>query len=156
MKTLISVLLLFVLTHSSFSQDNQSDTTKMNEIKTEVLEVVRAWNKAFAANDPKTYFGYIHEDVTLFLPSSPYRIDGKKDDMAEFKWSLSTGQTRVSLFQELQPKVQVLSETSAVVTYHIRAVFGPEGEEQFAYLKETDVLVKENGQWKIIHIHVSK
>ena len=114
------------------------------------------WNHSFSNNDSRTYFGYIHEDLTLFIASSPYRIDGKQEDREEFEWSLSKDRTKVHLFQELQPKVQMLSETSAIVTYHNRGAYGPDGEEQIAYLKETNVLVKENGKWKIIHIHVSK
>ena len=128
----------------------------LDKLEKEVLEAVKVWNQAFDQNDPDSYFNHIHEDLSLFIPSSPYRIDGKTDDREEFKWSLRSGRTRVSLFQELQPKVQILSETSALVTYHTRGLYGSEGQEQIAYLKETDVLIKEENQWKIVHIHVSK
>lgn len=121
----------------------------------EVLEVVKDWNTAFKKNDPETYFTFIHKDLTLFIPSNPYRIDGKTDDREEFEWSLSKERTKVSLFQELQPKVQLIGTTSAIVTYYSRGVYGPDGKEQMVYLKETDILVKENNAWKVIHIHVS-
>ena len=156
MKTIISALFFCVLLTNLYAQNNQSENIKMNQLKADVLEVIKEWNNSFSNNDPQTYFGYIHEDLTLFIASSPYRIDGKKDDREEFEWSLSKGRTKVHLFQELQPNVQILSENSAIVTYHNRGTYGPEGEEQVAYLKETNVLVKENGKWKIIHIHVSK
>ncbi|MBK6546251.1 MAG: nuclear transport factor 2 family protein [Saprospiraceae bacterium] len=32
----------------------------------------------------------------------------------------------------------------------------PDGSEQVYYLKETNVLIKEDEKWKIIHIHTSK
>lgn len=125
-------------------------------MKEEVLAVIKKFNKAFAENDIDKYFEFIHEDLTLFIASSPYRIDGKNDDKEEFIWSLERERTKVGFFQELQIKVQILSETSALVTYHNRGAYGAEGNEQIAYLKESNVLIKENGNWKIIHIHVSK
>lgn len=156
MKTIILILLFCVFLIDADAQTNKLENIKMKQLKAEVLETVKEWNNSFSDNNPDIYFEYIHDDLTLFIASSPYRIDGKKDDREEFEWSLSSERTRVHLFQELQPKVQILSESSAIVTYHNRGVYGSEGEEQVAYLKETNVLVKENGRWKIIHIHVSK
>ncbi len=127
----------------------------MTDQEKEILQVVKTWNDCFARNDAAAYFTHIHEALTLFIPSSPYRIDGKQDDRDEFEWSLSKGRTQVHFFQELQPDVQVF-ENTAVVTYYTRGAYGPEGNEQLYFLKETNVLVKENGRWKIVHIHVSK
>jgi len=121
----------------------------------EILAIVKAWNDSFTRNDNETYFTYIHDDLTLFIPSSPYRIDGKQDDKDEFDWSLSKSRTKVHFFQEMQPKIQIYGDT-AVVTYHNRGAYGPDGSEQVYYLKETNVLIKENEKWKIIHIHTSK
>jgi len=151
---LITFTILVVTT--AFSQENFSNTFEMKKLEKEILAVVNDWNKSFLQNDPERYFGFIHEDITLFVTSSPYRIDGKMDDREEFEWSLSKGNTRVSLFQELQPKVQILSDNSAVVSYYNRGAYGPEGQEHMIYLKETNVMVKEDNGWKIIHIHVSK
>ena len=44
---------------------------------------------------------------------------------------------------------------TAVVTYYTRGTYGPEGQEKVIYLKETDVLVKVDSEWKVVHIHVS-
>lgn len=130
-------------------------TNPMTNTEKEILAVVKEWNKSFANNDVKIYFSYIHQDLTLFIPSSPYRIDGKNDDKEEFEWSLSKSRTKVHFFQELQPQVQVYGNT-AIVTYYNRGAYGPDGNEQIHYLKETNVLTKENDKWKIVHIHTSK
>ena len=127
----------------------------MTSTEKEVLEVVKAWNDCFTNNDIENYFNYIHDDLTLFIPSSPYRIDGKKDDKEEFEWSISKSKTKVHFFQELQPTVQVYDST-AIVSYYNRGAYGPDGNEQIYYLKETNVLIRENEKWKIIHIHTSK
>ncbi len=122
----------------------------------EVFDVIKAFNKAFAANDVAIYFSFIHENITLFIPSSPYRIEGKIDDKEEFVWSLERERTKVGFFQELQPKVQILNKFTALVTYHNRGAYGAEENENILYFKESNLLIKENEQWKIIHIHVSK
>ena len=122
------------------------------EIEQEVLKTIKDFNRAFADNDPERYFSFVADDITVITPSNPYRVKGIADDRAEFEYGLQTGKTRVGYFQELQPNVQVYGEV-AVVTYHSRGSYGPEAK--VAYLKETDVLVRREGAWKIVHIHVS-
>jgi ketosteroid isomerase-like protein len=156
---LISGLLLPVAADSKEEKNTVSSetmkTARMTPEELEVWKVIEAFNRAFAANDPERYFTFIDEDIVVLIPSSPYRIEGVKDDREEFEYSLRTGSTRVGYFQELQPLIQVFGDT-AVVTYYSRGTYGPEGNAATAYLKETDVLVKKNGRWKIVHIHVSR
>lgn len=120
----------------------------------EVLEVIEAFNAAFARNDPATYFSFIDDDITVLTPSNPYRVEGLRDDREEFEYGLASGRGRVGYFQELQPHVQRYNDV-AVVTYFSRGSYGPGGAERVLYLKETDVLVKRPSGWKIVHIHVS-
>ena len=127
----------------------------MTAAEEEIFTFVKTWNDSFMRNESETYFTYIHDDLTLFIPSCPYRIEGKSDDKEEFDWSLSKSRTKVHLFQEMQSHIQLYGDT-AVVTYHNRGAYGPDGNEQFYYLKETNVLIKENEKWKIVHIHTSK
>ena len=42
---------------------------------------------------------------------------------------------------------------AALATYYSRGTYGPDAKS--AYLKETDVLVKRDGAWKVVHIHIS-
>ena len=120
----------------------------------EVWRVVEAFNRAFAENDPERYFRFVGEEITVLTPSNPYRVEGIVADRAEFEAGLRSGATRVHFFQELQPKVQVYGDT-AVVTYFSRGAYGPEGAARTAYLKETDVLVRREGTWRVVHVHVS-
>ena len=145
----ITTILLLLSIGDIVAQQKNTDKEQQ-----EVLQTVREWNNSFSANDPETYFRFIHDNVTLFLPASPYRIEGKQDDREEFEYSLKKGWTRVGYFQELQPNVQVIGNT-AIVTYHNRGTYGMGESEKTVNLKETDILVKEDGKWKVIHIHVS-
>jgi len=132
-----------------------AEQARMSPAEAEVWEVIEAFNKAFADNNPDLYFTFIDEEIVVIIPSSPYRIEGLADDREEFEFSLRKGSTRVGYFQELQPLVRVYGDT-AVVTYYSRGSYGPPEDAKTAFLKETDVLVKKSGTWKIVHIHVSR
>lgn len=134
--------------HNPHHQNNWSKE------QTEVWHVIEEWNDAFAKNDPETYFTFIADEITLVLPSGPYRVEGKKDDREEFELLLRKGLTKVGFFQEMQPLVFVLGDM-AFVSYYSRGFYG-EPEGQIASFKETTILKKTGQGWKIIHIHLSK
>jgi ketosteroid isomerase-like protein len=126
----------------------------MTPQETEVWNVIRAFNDAFAANDVERYFTYMDEDLVVIVPHSPYRIEGIAPDREGFEYSLKIGSGRVGYFQALQPLIRVYGDT-AVVTYYSRGSYGADGQAKTAYYKETDVLVHRVDGWKIAHIHVS-
>lgn len=134
--------------HNPYHQNNWSQEQK------EVWRVIESWNDAFARNDPDTYFTFIADEITLVLPSGPYRVEGKPDDQEEFEFLLGKGFTKVGFFQEMQPQITVIGDM-AFVSYYSRGFYG-EVEGQMAYFKETTILKKTSEGWKIIHIHLSK
>jgi len=123
-----------------------------DQLEKEVLEVITEWNDHFANNRVQEYFEFLSDDVTLFIGSSPYRIEGLKKDREEFEYSLEQGWTTVGYFQMFQIDIRVYGET-AVATYHTRGSYG--AEPKVVYVKETNVLLKRDGGWKIVHIHVT-
>jgi ketosteroid isomerase-like protein len=120
----------------------------------EVWQVIQAFNRAFAGNDPEEYFKYIDPGITVLTPGNPYRVEGLEADREEFEFGLQQGYSRIGYFQELQPQIRVFGDV-ALVTYYSRGSYGPEGGARTLYLKETDVLVKRPEGWKLVHIHVS-
>ena len=154
MKAKYLLNLLLIISLQGYCQNSKTESKMDLSPKQEVLEVVKTWNDFFSANDPDSYFSFIHDDLTLYVPSSPYRIDGKDIDREEFEYSLGKGWTKVGLFQELQPQVQLYDNT-AIVTYYTRGSYGEGDREKVVYLKETNVLVKQEDKWRIVHIHVS-
>ena len=116
--------------------------------------VVTAWNDAFEANDAETYFSYVAPEIVVLTPGSPYRVQFKDPDRRELEFGIKEGYAKVRFFQELDPIVDVYGDV-AVITYYSRG-FWSSTAAQMAYLKETNVLVKRNGEWQIVHIHVSK
>ena len=128
----------------------------MTNKENEILTTIQSFNEAFASNDPEKYFSFISEDFSLFIPGSPYRIDSKALDREEFESSLAAGKSKVWLFQMLHPRVQLFGNV-AIVSFHSRGSFGNLIQESnTVFFKITDVLVNEDGRWKVRHIHVSK
>lgn len=132
----------------------QNKTAELSSVESQVLQVIKDFNRAFKNNDPDKYFSYIDDQITVITPSNPYRVEGIKDDRDEFEYGIRSGAARVGYFQEMQPKVQLYGDV-AVVTYFSRGSYGPEGQAKTFYYKETDVLARKEGTWKIVHIHVS-
>lgn len=120
----------------------------------EVWETVLLWNDAFEVNDADAYFSFIDDDVVVLTPSSPWRVEYLPPDRREFEFAIKRGYGEIQFFQELGPRVDVFGEV-AVVTYYSRGLWGREAT-QMNYFKETNVLVKREGSWKIVHVHVSR
>lgn len=129
------------------------NTAERSEDERQVLNLVDRFNDAMVAGDMEKYFSFCDDDFSIFIPGSPYRIDGIAYDREELVLSLKA--KRFFFFEELQPLVQ-LHGTTAIVSYHARTAIGStEQDASTLYLKETDVLVKKPEGWKIVHIHVS-
>jgi ketosteroid isomerase-like protein len=157
MKMTIKLHWLFAALFALPAYAQKPDSPRMNPSPSEEAEVwnaIKQFNAAFARNDPAKYFSYVDPEITVITPANPYRVEGIADDRAEFEYSLKTNVSRVGYFQEMQPKVQLFGNI-AVVTYFSRGSYGPEGHEKVCYYKETDVLRKQSGNWKVVHIHVS-
>jgi ketosteroid isomerase-like protein len=136
-----------------FANAQNDRNVSLSPDEADVFETIIRWNDAFEANDSESYFEFIHDDITVITPSNPYRVTGKPDDRKEFEYAISKG-TKVGYFQELEIKIKVIGNV-AIATYYSRGSYISGAEEKTLYLKETDVLIKQEGKWKIIHIHVS-
>jgi len=119
-----------------------------------VWQVIVRWNRAFAENDVKRYFEFIDQNITVLTPGNPYRVEGIIDDRNEFEFGLSTGRSEVGFFQMMQPLIRVFGDM-AIVTYFSRGYYGSDNGN-ILYFKETDVLALQDGNWKIVHIHLSE
>lgn len=117
-----------------------------------ILETIDNFNKALVENNLEKYFSFIDVDFTTFVSSSPYRIDGVFDDKEELENMYRT--KRFTLFEEMQPLVQLFGDC-AVVTYHVRAIVESKECSNTLFMKETDVLIKKSGTWKVVHVHIS-
>lgn len=120
----------------------------------EIMEIENRYTAAYLAKDLDGFFKDTDPGMTAFHASNPYRVDDRKQIhdalKAFFKDSSPTG------LYKLQPKIQIHGD-AAVVTYHFVETGEAEQGKLYAYDgKQTDVFVKKNGRWTLIHFHSAR
>ena len=114
----------------------------------EVLSTMKRWQEAFEAGD-KSFFEYFADDVSIFTLSTPTRIDGREVYREGFEDSF-LGRERKS--QILSPEVKVLSDDSAMMTFHNRILI----DGQSANIRGTVIFARDRGgKLKCVHMHNS-
>ena len=66
--------------------------------------------------------------------------------------------TKIALIKDDELKINFIDEKNAIVIfkYHTDCLMRESGEKFGISGVETQVLIKEEGNWKIVHIHYSK
>jgi len=144
----LSVLLIFVFAQKHVGTSEQSSREK------ELLDVEDRITSAYLKKDLDAFSYDAVEDLSGFHASNPYRMDDKQKIQNAlktfYKYSTPTG------LYKLQPRVQIYGDT-AIVTYHYVETGEAEGGKLFAYEgKQTDVFVKRQGKWSLVHFHSSR
>jgi ketosteroid isomerase-like protein len=142
---LIIVLLLALDSGSATAQGNQ---------ERELLDIENRITSAYVSKNVEAFFQDSDEGMSAFHASNPYRIDDRRTIESAlktfYKYSTATGLYKV------QPRVQLYGD-AAVVTYHFIETGEAEGGKLFAYEgKQTDVFVKKQGKWTLVHFHSSR
>ena len=119
----------------------------------ELLDIEDKMTAAYVSKNLEAYLQYLDPGVSAFHASNPYRIDDRQvvqDALSIFyKSTIPTG------LYKLQPRVQLYGDT-AVVTYHFVET-ASEGPRDYSFEgKQTDVFVKKQGKWVLIHFHSSQ
>jgi hypothetical protein len=97
---------------------------------------------------------YFAETASILIPAVPYRLS-REDDTEEIVFShLVDGRGHIHFRQVLEPQV-VLTGRVAVVSYDARYNIGRRGESAIKCAKETLVLVRNDDDWTIVHMHNS-
>lgn len=148
-RLIASVLfLIFLVAANPLDIAGQSDGEK------ELLEVENRITAAYLKKDIEFFVNGSDERLSGFHASNPYRIDDRQaieNALKTFyKYSTATGLYKV------QPRVQLYGDC-AIVTYHFIETGEAEGGKLYAYEgKQTDVFVKKQGKWTLVHFHSSR
>lgn len=142
---LIAVLLLAV---------ESGTATGQGSAEKELLEIENRITTAYISKNVEAFFQDNDEGLSAFHASNPYRIDDRRAIESAlktfYKYSTPTGLYKV------QPRVQLFGD-AAVVTYHFIETGEAEGGKLYAYEgKQTDVFVKKQGKWTLVHFHSSR
>ena len=123
-----------------------------------IQQVIEASKKFQRAGTTKERAGELKdmfdENVTHFHPGGPYRLAGRDRLVREFNEALSRSEDFI--FEMLEPKVQVINDNAAVLTYYISESFTERGTRKSVTEKATEVWVRGGGQnWRMLHSHYS-
>jgi ketosteroid isomerase-like protein len=152
MKTVNRLAAALLLLGLAPSAKTETTAVESNAEK-EVMEIEEKMTAAYLSRNAEVFVQYLDPELTAFHASNPYRIDSREvfqDAMGIFFKNASP-----KGLYKFQPRVQVNGET-AIVTYHFLET-GGEGPKAYSYNgKETDVFVKKQGKWLMVHFHSSR
>ncbi len=126
----------------------------MSETENEILTLTRRMLDAMYTADPEVHRAHCTEDMSSFeWYIAPYRIDG-----VEFHLRLieDGGNGTSSRLDMLTPRVQVYGDTAIICYTLLKTTVAADGQPaQFSTINETRVFVKQDGIWKMAHLHKS-
>lgn len=126
----------------------------MNETEKEIWAFLGRHLHSIFTQDSDTYCETTAEDLSLYeWFVSPHRQDGLDFHffMIDHNWSASDGDFRYDL---LEPRLQLYGDT-AIVSYTFMLTTARDGKISHRTHNESRVLVKEDGGWKVVHVHKS-
>jgi ketosteroid isomerase-like protein len=153
MKRKLTSLTLALLSVLFFATRNGGAPAQSPQEK-ELIDVENRITADYLSKNLDAFSHGAEEDLSGFHASNPYRMDGRQKIQEAlktfYKYSSPTG------LYKLQPRVQVYGDT-AIVTYHYVETGEAEGGKLYAYDgKQTDVFVKRQGRWSLVHFHSSR
>lgn len=153
MRNSIRLLACFLTLTAVFGL-NPAGIAAQNSAEKELLEIENRMTAAYLSKNIAAFFQDTDEGLSAFHASNPYRIDDRRTIEAAlkvfYKDSSPTG------LYKLQPRFQIHGD-AAVATYHFVEVGDAEGGKVYGYEgKQTDVFVKKQGKWILVHFHSSR
>ncbi len=141
---MLSTLLLLLVSCSPPDSQSVADLIIARE-----KMILDEWGKGHTMIFPRNSAA----EITYFDPSLEKRINGIEEFTALLK--PIENQFTIEKYEMLNPRVQVHGEV-AVLSYNLVDYSkNPQGEEQIFKWNSTEVYVKMNGAWKIVHSHWS-
>jgi uncharacterized protein (TIGR02246 family) len=154
-RAMCSPLLLAILFVAIPSLGQSAATPKANSPEAqEVLKVIRRFQEAGVKGDTATLMQIFDGDVTHFHPGSPYRFVGAQRLANEF--DIAAKSVQDMHFEMVDPDIVFAAKDVAVATYYIVESWADKnGIRTNVKEKTTEIYVKKEGAWKMIHGHYS-
>ena len=119
------------------------------KVEEELIGVAIEWDRAMVENDPEAIGRYMADDWTII------GSDGSIGDKATFLGLVKSGTLSHNVMESNDFRVRLYGEVAVVTA---RGVSG--GKYQGQAFRETErvscVFVKQRGQWKCVHTHLSR
>lgn len=123
------------------------------QIKAKILDLERQFNEAYESNDLDTYWAFYADDLTQFLDSGRLTLDEYKKE-----WTAMVeggGSVLESRTEDVRVRISPMGD-AAIVTYPVFLRYrGTDGIESADPYYETNVWFRQDGGWKLVHLHFS-
>jgi len=153
MKT-INILLVLLMTFSfavNAHGDKNKDKGLFKGIDTPAAKVVLAFHQALETGNQKQARAQLADDVTIFEGG---RVERSADEYAHHHMLSDMKYLAAMKSDTLEHQVTILGNTAISASRsHTKGTY--KGKERDYQSMETMVLEKQNGEWKIKHIHWS-
>ena len=129
-----------------------------NDIK-EINDVINKYCLAIGTQDEKDFKNLFSKNKKCHLISVGQVFESIESIYKDFVIGLiQKAYTKIALIKDDELKINFIDEKNAVVIfkYHTDCLMRERGEKFGINGVETQVLIKEEGNWKIVHIHYSK
>jgi len=140
---------VMLITFVSFMRAAQSQTDATDE----VLQTARRYQTAGIRGDAQTLADIFDANISHIHPGEPYRFVGRERLIQEFV--TAAARMEKPSFEMVEPRVQFASPDSAVLTYYISERWLENGNSHHVSEKATEVYVRRNAKWIMIHSHYS-
>jgi ketosteroid isomerase-like protein len=123
-------------------------------VESEIVEMERAFNEAYATNQVDTYFSFYAEDATLFFygerqPVALYRKDWH--DMIN-----AGGAVVRNDVSDMQVRVLLGGKAAVVSSFVDNSTRSPDGDVTTVRAYESNVWQKIDGEWKVVSLHYNE
>jgi ketosteroid isomerase-like protein len=123
------------------------------EAVAQVRDFIESFVRAYGTNDMGAYWGFFDPGMTMFEPEG-------RLDLPEFRaaWERSLASGARILEARLEDPVVHLGPSNDAAAVHYRLftrTLQSDGSKLDEWSQESDVLMKRDGKWRIVHIHWS-
>ena len=151
MKILNLIFLLILISINYVETVASSDISEINKVVDNYCAAIHSQNK----NDFKSIFS---QTKKCSLVSVSKVFEGLNSMYADFVLGLQKLYARIDLIKDEDLQINFINDEFAIVIfkYHTECIMRESGELGGIKGVETQVMIKEDGNWKIVHIHYSK
>jgi ketosteroid isomerase-like protein len=147
MKTLTTLIFAITLPLVALAGNPQA-------VESEIVEMERAFNEAYATNQVDTYFSFYAEDATLFFygerqPVALYRKDWH--DMIN-----AGGAVVRNDVSDMQVRVLPGGKAAVASSFVDNSTRSPDGDVTTERDYESNVWQKIDGEWKVVSLHYNE
>jgi ketosteroid isomerase-like protein len=123
----------------------------LKRAEADVRDAEQRFNAAYLANDMGAYWPFYDPSLTMWLGDDRVTLAAYREQWT--KLLKDGGKVLENTLSDLVVRVGP-SGDSAVASYTVRVVTRqPDGSVTKERARETDVWFKENGAWKVVHLH---